>query len=108
MTYSKKEREQYNQYRTWSCMKLGITENVFNQFKTIGKKLRQQYENRCNTDISDETYESIVNPIYEKADKLAKNLGLYIYYQTDPRGATIYLDKKPISENNYTVATLIY
>jgi hypothetical protein len=108
MVYSKKEREQYNSYRIAVCERLGIRELDYNAFRRIGQALRQQYENRCNTDISDETYESLVNPLYEKADKLAKRLELFIFYQTDPRGGTIYLDKKPIPENNYTIANLVY
>ena len=38
----------------------------------------------------------------------AKILNLNLYFQTDPRGATIYVDRQPIPENNYTQAKCIY
>jgi hypothetical protein len=40
--------------------------------------------------------------------ELASKLGLHYYLQTDPRGATIYLDTQEIPENNYTQAVCIY
>jgi len=110
MVYSKKEREQYNNYRIAVCERLGIRELDYNAFRRVGQSLHYYYEANCNGDFNEEEgqYEVFVKPLYAKADSLAKRLNLYIYYQTDPRGGTIYLDKKPIPENNYTIANLVY
>jgi len=63
----------------------------------------------CNGEVSDSgEYENLVNPIYDKIGEYVKKLGLYIYYQTDPRGATIYVDKNRIPENDYTRAYCVY
>ena len=35
---------------------------------------------------------------------LCKAKGLHYYHQTDPRGCSLYVDKEPIPENNYTRA----
>lgn len=36
-----------------------------------------------------------------------ERLGLFYYLQTDPRGGTLYVDNKPIPDNNYSSATFI-
>jgi len=108
MVYSKKEREQYNSYRIAVCERLGIRELDYNTFRRVGQKLHKLYEMDCNGVIELTDYETTSQELYKKANSLAKRLNLYIYYQTDPRGGTIYLDKKPIPENNYTIANLVY
>lgn len=107
--YNKKQREMYNLDRDITCEKLGITVNQYNQFRRLGSVLHTIYELSCNGDLSEEQYEADTNNVYAKADKLAKDLGLKIFYQTDPRGATIYLSRDPISENSYnTSAQCVY
>lgn len=107
--YSKKERERYNEDRKRKCEALGITKNQYNAFRRIGENLHEIYEDNCNGGIpTEEAYFDLVKPHEEKAQEMANELGLHVYFQTDPRGATIYLDKKPIPENNYTNACCIY
>lgn len=101
MVYSKKEREQYNRDRMMTCERLQIRELDYNAFRRLGQKLHSLYEDDCNGLLTEKEYEKDTNVFYEKADKLAKRLNLYIFYQTDPRGATIYLSKDPIADNNY-------
>jgi hypothetical protein len=108
MVYSKKEREQYNIDRIRTCERLGIRELDYNAFRRIGQALNKIYCDSCNGDINDKQYEDLTMPLYLKANNLVHRLSLYIYFQTDPRGATIYLDKKVIPENNYTTACVIY
>lgn|SRR3990167_6332475 len=109
MNYNKKDRDNYNHDRDITCDRLGITKNQYNQFRRIGQSLRKIYEMNCNGEFGNEfQYEEATNDDYHGADNLAKKLGLEIFYQTDPRGATIYLDKEPIPENNYTNACCIY
>lgn len=107
--YTKKERELYNKMRDAVCNKLGITVNQFNWFRRKGEELHNIYEDNCNGLFdTEESYKDAVNPVYELVNNKAEALGLSVYFQTDPRGATIYLDDKPIPENNYTTAYCIY
>src|SRR3990167_4882557 len=102
MNYTKTEREHYNKDKEITCQQLGITKNQYNWLRRKGQELHRLYEDNCNGAFQNESeYENLVNPIYEDVNTYIKNLGLFVYYQTDPRGATIYLDKKPIPENNY-------
>ncbi len=39
--------------------------------------------------------------------KICTRLGLHYYLQTDPRGGTLYMDNKPIPDNNYSRTTFI-
>lgn len=106
--YSKHEREEYNDYRNRICKQLMISENDYNALRRIGQALHRLYEANCNGTILEAAYESESRKLYEQGDALAKKLQCYIFYQTDPRGATIYVDKNPIPRNNYTQAKCIY
>lgn len=106
--YTQKQRDYYNINRDRTCAELKITKNDFNWFRRVGNELHRIYELNCNGEITEEAYEANTGVLYELADKKAQNLGLFIFYQTDPRGATIYLDTKEIPENNYNSAHCIY
>lgn len=108
MYYSKKQREYYNEQRAVTCERLGITNNQYNWFRRIGTELHKLYEQNCNGELTEGQYEAYTDVFYDKANQKAKELGLHIFYQTDPRGATIYLDRVEIPENNYTRAFCIY
>lgn len=108
MTYNKKERENYNIRRAFVCETLGITKNQYNWFRRQGEQLHQYYEQNCNGAFYGDDYETATGNIYGKTDLKAQNLSLFIYYQTDPRGATIYLDKEPIINDFYTASYCIY
>jgi hypothetical protein len=109
MQYTKKEREQYNHSRALTCADLGIREHQYNWFRRVGDELHSMYEENCNGAFeSCEEYEALTAPLEKKATEKAQSLGLYIYFQTDPRGATIYLDKEPIAENAYNRSHCIF
>jgi hypothetical protein len=109
MVYSKKEREQYNIDRVRTCERLGIRELDYNAFRRIGQSLQKIYVMNCNGEFKNENeYEEATSDYYKSGDNLAKRLNLYIFYQTDPRGGTIYLSKEPIPENDYTTANVVY
>ena len=109
--YTKSEREQYNQHRANVCEKLGITKNQYNWFRRYGQKLHTIYENNCNgyesstAEQADEREEQVIT---DAINAECVNLGLTVYYQTDPRGATIYLDKSPIKRESYNNSSCIY
>lgn len=114
MNYTAKERQRYNEYRQSVCENLGITKNQYNWLRRKGEELRKVYENNCNGLYkTEEEYTNTENIIDDRITDYIKfisekQLSLFWYYQTDPRGATIYLDKEPIPENNYTQAYCIY
>jgi len=92
------------------CEYLGIREGQWSYIKRIGTILNKRYTADCNGDYCDhQGYEDLVTgEIEDKAAKFARDNKLELYLQTDPRGATIYLDKKPIPNNNYTQAVCVY
>ena len=107
--YTKKEREHYNITRERVCEALSITQNQYNWYRRAGEKLHKLYEDNCNgTFLNEELYEKATQTIEELVNKRATEQGLFVYFQTDPRGATIYLDNKKIPDNNYTQAHCIY
>jgi len=106
--YTKKEREQYNQSRDNACQRLGITKNQYNWLRRKGEELRRIYEANCNGDSDYKINGMRENGLNNDIQDYIGSMGLFIYFQTDPRGATLYLDKKPIPTNNYTQAVCIY
>jgi hypothetical protein len=116
MSYTKKEKEYYNTQREHACQRLGITKNEYNWFRRYGARLHKLYEFQCNG-CDDNGYSSEATvarwdkwetEFMDKAEKKAEKLELFIFFQTDPRGATVYLDIQPIPANNYTQAVCIY
>lgn len=108
--FNKKEREYYNEQRERSCKRLGITKNQYNWLRRKGEALHKLYEDNCNGTIDEINYDLktrvIETSIWCYLHKIDTRLS--VYFQTDPRGATIYLDTKEIPENNYTQAVCIY
>lgn len=101
-------KKEYRVYKEKTIEALDMSSEIFDMFKLYGEKLNKIYTDLCNGDITDKQAEELEKPIYRTLKSTCQLLGYYIYYQTDPRGATIYLDTKPISENNYTIAHCIY
>lgn len=102
---------------------LRINRKEYKRFLIIGNKLHRFYEFNCNGYIGSEAiysgnkiineytekqYKADTTPLYKKAKAMAREKGLFIFFQTDPRGATIYLDTKKIEDNRYTDAYCIY
>jgi hypothetical protein len=107
--FTVKERARYNEYRQITCKRLSITENQYNWFRREAEKLHRLYEDNCNGIFESESqYLKDTEAIEGKIMVKAGGLKLYQYFQTDPRGASLYLDIKPIPENNYTQANCIY
>ena len=115
-TYTKKEREYYNGYRDRVCERLNITKNNYNWLRRKGTALHTLYEYQCNGEDNNgcgmtqhiKSWERQEDKLYKEIEKYIGALGLHVYFQTDPRGATIYLDDKEIPDNNYTQASCIY
>ena len=82
--------------------KISICKNVSDiiELMRIGKKLRTFYTHSCNGYNSDK-YDRLAKKWETTAQGIAKRMKVHIYFQTDPRGGTIYIDKKPIPTNAY-------
>lgn len=124
MNITTKQQKEWREAHIKNALeRLNITRKEYKRFLIIGNKLHRIYEMSCNgytgnesiyvnnkmiNEYSEEMYERDTTPLYKKADNMAKELGLHIFYQTDPRGATIYLDTKEIKDNSYNNAVVIY
>ena len=119
--YTKKEREYYNEQRERTCQRLGITKNQYNWLRRKGEALHRIYEFQCSgqddmgysSDKTQARWERWENDHYTNVNKYIEKLSrfsrqLFVYFQTDPRGATVYVDREAIPENNYTNAVCIY
>lgn len=107
--FTKLERKRYNENREKACKRLGITKNQYNWLRRKGEELHKVYEDNCNGVIEENDYFAKTKAIEDEIiNKVVVKLGLFVYFQTDPRGATIYLDTKEIPENNYNQAVCIY
>lgn len=113
--FTKLERERYNENRERACQRLGITENQYNWLRRKGEEYRLTCEENCNGTYTEQKYEvktgCLENEIYAYLirQKLnTKGKKMFVYFQTDPRGATLYLDTKEIPKNNYLQAVCIY
>lgn len=90
----------------------GILDNMFDrpddlvELVKIGSRLHRYYEHICNG-YNYEKYERLSEKLENRAVELAEEMGIFIYIQTDPRGATIYIDSEPIPDNNYTRAVCL-
>lgn len=114
----KQQKEYYNLHVIRTIENLKITPNDYKYLKTIGNKLNKIYTRQCNGYYNpyNEKWNSHLEDLDNKAESkytlkasdYAKDRDLYIYFQTDPRGATIYIDRKPIKDTSYNNAYCIY
>lgn len=76
---------------------------------TDGETLRRRYENMCSYQWADTPqYRGATTRLERRIAETAQAAGLYLYIQGDCRGATVYVDMKPIPDNNYTQAHCLY
>jgi hypothetical protein len=107
--FTKLERERYNEDRARACKRLNITKNQYNWLRRKGEALHRVYENSCNGKIAEDAYDLLTGDLEKEIEEyISGGEKYFVYYQTDPRGATIYLDTKAIPANNYTQAVCIY
>lgn len=122
MTY--KQQKLYRQaHIERTCKDLKIDPIVYKRFLIIGNKIHKRLVYYCNGYMGDSAqyvdnkiinrfeekeYQAYITPLMQQVEDMAKQEQLYVYFQTDPRGATIYLDNKPIPQNSYNNAYCIY
>ena len=81
--FTKTGRERYNQQRQRTCTALGITIYQYNWLRRKGAELHKIYEDICNGVIEDDEYYTLVMPIEKEVNSYVKELGLFVYYQTE-------------------------
>lgn len=92
--------------QVFQLLREGQYARVCDEFRSLANSLHKSFENDCNYGLT-ERQQKREDRLVERVHELAKQCGLYSYIQTDPRGGTIYVDDKPIPENNYTQARFI-
>lgn len=76
-----------------------------NMLATLGETLRQRYEDECSHQWANTPeFETRTRWLEKQIRDIAKAGGLHCYLQGDCRGATVYVDMKPIPDNNYSRA----
>lgn len=105
---TKRQKEWYKHHKQVVFTKMRINNNEYNWLRRKAEVLRKIYEQDCNGDLSESLYEKLTNKYYKEIDTFAHSLGLKTFFQTDPRGASLYIDIEEIPENNYTNAYCIY
>ena len=110
-TYTNTDRERYNKDREITCKRLNITENQYNWLRRKGQELRKIYEDNCNGLIhTDDEYFYLTREIEKEVFNYLRriNEGLHVYFQTDPRGATIYVSHVTLHDKDYNQGNCIY
>ena len=120
MAYTKKERAEYNIHRERTGKELGINKNQYNALRRVGQSLHKADENSANgttggtpiyrgnkilNEYTEKHYNKDTAKAFGKAEALRKKLGdkskIHFYHQTDPRGATLFVGKKRMSQMDY-------
>jgi len=105
--YSKKERENYNEHRERTSKDLGIDKNKYNALRRAALRISEADTNSANgadrmgREYGDKEHKKDTRPNFKKIHKMAKKLGGHMYHQSDPRGASIYVGKKRMSQKDY-------
>ena len=92
-------------------MKILITENQYNWLRRKGQMLYKIYEDNCNGIIqTDDEYLGLTVPIEKEVKAYLKkaNDKLHVFFQTDPRGATIYVSHLTLHDYDYSQGQCIY
>lgn len=103
MSYSKKERENYNQYRESVAKEHGLDKNKYNALRRVSHELSKHGEHEANTG---ESRARDMGKTFSKAEALRKKVGgkskLHFYHQRDPRGVALYIGKERMKPENYS------
>ena len=89
--------------------------NVYKKLLPVSRQLHNISERKCNgyadTDWGrkqEQRDERKKSNLINKAISLALEVDLYIYYQTDPRGCSLYLIDNKMDSTNYNNGIAIY
>jgi hypothetical protein len=80
----------------------------FLKLKKLAKRLSTLDTNECNGYYKEGVYDKKVSAIYFSLDKMARDLKINYYHQSDPRGASLYISIQPLTTSNYNYGLAIY
>ncbi len=121
MSFSKKEREEYNKRREHIGKEYGINKNEYNRLRRTAHALsdadtnyangtqgnRNHYSepkyhgNKILNEYTEKHHKKDTNAAFSKSQALLKKKGIHAFHQTDPRGASLYIGKKRIHRDRY-------
>jgi hypothetical protein len=73
---------------------------TIDELRKISRSLNQLYTLGCNQSLTEKQVKREEN-LEKKAIKMAKEIGFKIYFQTDPRGCSVFIGNKDINKSNY-------
>lgn len=90
-------------------------QNMFNLIPVVlnwarrAASLRKRYEADCSYQWADtDEYRAATERAEKRLMKAVEDFGLFAYLQGDCRGATLYVDSKPIHESRYTNSVCVF
>jgi len=86
-----------------------LNENTpaYKELADLGATLRQLYEDDCNLP-SQQSRSTKITELELKAEQICKELGVTLFLQTDPRGASIYIGDDKINDSNYSMYQVVH
>ena len=96
---SKQNQETINNLRRFAY--------VYDVLKKRAHSLNNLYCTACNGELT-KRQETKIKNLQDNAETLASSIGMKVYHQTDPRGASIYLIDKTMNASNYTDGICIW
>lgn len=90
----------------------GYFKDAFDDYMSLARaaeSLRKRYEAECSYEWADtEAYRKRTETQERNLVARVEALGLHAYIQSDPRGATLYVDKEPLTCTNYNTGLCVY
>jgi len=82
--------------------RIGYKEDSYTirQLVRLSKRLHGYYVNSCNR-YNAEKYDKLADKLETTIKDIAEGVHLFVYFQTDPRGGTLYVSKHKIDQSNY-------
>jgi len=119
MSFSKRERADYNRHREHVTRELGINKNDYNRLRRVGQELHRASEDSA---MGTKNWRGVRDPssqkpytekeerhdygkAFSKTQALRKKYGkhhIHYYHQGDPRGAALYAAKEKLNHTNYS------
>ena len=88
--------------RSPGTVDMAALRNTMEAMAKAGERLRTRWENECSYEWANTpAYMAATERLAERIHKMAEKMGLQLYLQTDPRGASVYVSWEPIADNNY-------
>lgn len=125
MSYSKREREDYNRHREHVTRELGLEKKHYNALRRVSHALTDADTNYANgtqgsrhhyaepiykgnkilNEYTEKHHSKDVSGAFKKAEALRKKIGgkhkIHFYHQSDPRGAALYVAKHRMKDTDY-------